>query len=116
MDYVEACATLKAAVVGQACEDYCYALRNEKKYRNGEGTKKKLHNDQVKIIDECESFFHNGLSFWLESDVDPDVLIEQLKKIAKDTYNHKVIRFLKNVSSAKEKTLYENEELDDYDD
>lgn len=112
MEYVNAYANLKAAVVGQACEDYCYALRKEKKYRHKEGTKKKLHDDQIKIIEECEDFFRNRLGFWMDEDIDPEVLISRLKVVAKDTYNYQVIRFLKNISSAKDKTI--NKTYDDY--
>lgn len=88
---------LAAAIVGQSCEDYCYALRKKEKY----GPKSPLKNDtlykvQLKKIKELEYFFFHEMNAYTYENIDPNDLIKRLKEVAKDTENYKVIRFLKN--------------------
>lgn len=97
---------LAAAIIGQACEDYCYAVRKKKKYKD---TDEKLYKSQLDIIKETKSFFNNEMSFYSQEKIDAKELIKQLNKIAKDVNSHQVIRFLKNQSSCKEKDYNFNE-------
>ena len=88
---------LAAAIVGQACEDYCYALRKKQKYGPNSSQKNDtLYKAQKKKIKELEYFFYNDMNRFTYETVDPNDLIARLKEVAKDTENFKVIRFLKN--------------------
>lgn len=88
---------LAAAIVGQACEDYCYALRKKEKYNPESPLKNNtLYKAQIKKIEELEDFFFNHMNKYTYENVDPETLIIRLKEVAEDTENYKVIRFLKN--------------------
>ena len=88
---------LAAAVVGQACEDYCYALRKREKYGPNSSLKNDtLYKAQIKRIEELEEFFFLRMNSFTYETVDPVDLIHRLKEVAADTENYKVIRFLKN--------------------
>ena len=91
---------LAAAIIGQACEDYCYAVRKKKKYKDNN---EKLYKSQLNIIKETKSFFNNEMLFYSQENINPKELIKQLNKIAKDVKNYQVIRFIKNQSSCKYK-------------
>ena len=88
---------LAAAIVGQACEDYCYALRKKEKYGpNSPQKNDTLYKAQKKKIKELEYFFYNDMNCYTYENIDPDELIPRLKEVAADTEHYKVIRFLKN--------------------
>ena len=94
---------LAAAIVGQACEDYCYALIKKEKYGPNSSLKNNtLYKAQIKKIDELEDFFYNRMNLYTYENVDPDELIVRLKEVAKDTETYKVIRFLKNHTKGEE--------------
>ena len=93
---------LRAAVVGNACEEYCYALRNKKKFKPSEGQSskdKRKYRKAVKEIKDCEEFFKNDIGFYLDNPPEYKVLIKRLKYIAKNKKEFNVIRFLGNISS-----------------
>ena len=94
---------LAAAIVGQACEDYCYALRKKEKYGPHSPLKNDtLYKSQIKKIKELEDFFYHNMNSFTYENVNPDELIKRLKVVAKDTENFKVIRFLKNHTKGEE--------------
>lgn len=89
--------SLASAVVGQACEEYCYTLRKLKKYGpGGSHENQTMYKNQLKIKKEIEEFFNNEINIYMDNPPDSKILIKQLTKVANDEENHKVIRFLKN--------------------
>ena len=61
---------LKMAVVGQACEDYCYALRDKKKFKpfkDKKGAEAKKYRKAVRMIKDCDEFFRNEISFYMDN-------------------------------------------------
>lgn len=112
--YEENYQNLAAAIIGQACEDYAYSLRNIPKYRklykNSEkagdelGYKKylKRYKKEVKLRDDCLDFFYHDMGSYMENPLNPDVLVARLKEIAKNKKEYEIIRILKNMTSLKE--------------
>ena len=93
---------LAAAVVGQACEDYCYALRHKKQFKEfkdepySEGGKK--YRRALVTIADCTEFFKTGLYKYMDNPPQYEELIKRLKYVANHPDKFKIVRFLKNTT------------------
>ena len=97
---------LKAAVVGLACEEYCYALRDKKKFKQFKddvgSAQAKKYKRALATIKDCDAFFKNEISLYLDNPPEYKELIKRLKYIANRPQEYKVIRFIKNTTSVEE--------------
>ena len=96
---------LKAAIVGQACEDYCYAIRDKKKFKpfkDNKGLEARKYRKAISVIKDCDEFFKNDIGFYMDNPPEYKELIKRLKYVANRPDKYKVVRFLKNTTGAEE--------------
>lgn len=92
---------LMTAVVGQACEDYCYALRNKKKFKpfkDKKGAEAQKYRRAIRTIKECDEFFKTTMNSYMENPPEYKELIKRLKYVANRPNQYQIIRFLKNTT------------------
>lgn len=90
---------LRMAVVGQACEDYCYALRDKKKFKdfkNKIGAEAKKYRKALRTIQDCDEFFKNEICLYMDNPPEYKDLIKRLKYVANHPQQFQIVRFLKN--------------------